>query len=88
MMEMVIAMLEGLGCDVDYSITDGDLYVTLNDFEGFDDDWSEVMREYDHPDEVEAFESFLEQFAHEGDLYVIYHLEGFDLELGYTSFDI
>jgi hypothetical protein len=66
------------------------LYVELNDFEGFDEDWSEIYREYDNPEAVERFKKMLENecIFKEGDLYVVYHFKDFDVQLGYSSFDI
>lgn len=64
--------------------------VTLQDFEGFDEDWSEIDREYDDPEAVDAFLEMLDRecVSHEGDFYVVYHFEGFDVKVGYASFDI
>lgn len=89
--EMMMKVLEGLGSDV--SLWDKEDYcldVTLEDFEGFDEDWSEIDREYDNPEAVERFEEMLETecLSQEGDFYVVYHFEGFDVRLGYASFDI
>lgn len=94
MMEIIIAMLEKMKEDVDYRVRELDgelpeLVITVDDFEGFDDDWSEVMRDYD----VEAVDGLIEWLeehciSEEGDLYSYYHFEGFDVQLGYTSFDI
>lgn len=89
--EMMIAAIEALGADASlYEYSDGMLDVTLQDFEGFDDDWSEVDREFDDEEAVDAFLEMLEAecLSHEGDFYVIYHFEGFDVQLGYASFDI
>lgn len=88
--EMMVATLEALGEDVSYSFYDGVFDVTLEDFEGFDDDWSEIDREYDDPEAVDRFEEMLEKesSSQEGNFYVTYHFEGFDVVLGYASFDI
>lgn len=88
--EMMLEMLEGLGNDVFFDEVEGGFDVTVDDFEGFDDDWSEVERDFDDPEAVESFLDMLEEesLSHEGDFYVVYHFEGFDVELGYTSFDI
>lgn len=86
----MVKVLEALGNDVWFDVEDSDIDVTVNDFEGFDDDWSEVMRDYDDPEAVEAFLKMLEEkcVSQEGDFYVVYHFEGFDLQLGFGSFDI
>lgn len=89
--EMMIAAIETLGADASlWERSDGMLDVTLEDFEGFDDDWSEVDREYDDEEAVDAFLEMLnrECVSQEGDYYVTYHFEGFDVRLGYASFDI
>ena len=89
--EMMIAAIEALGADASlWERSDGMLDVTLEDFEGFDDDWSEVDREYDDEEAVDAFLEMLEAecSSQEGDFYVVYHFEGFDVQLGYASFDI
>jgi hypothetical protein len=89
--EMMLTAIEALGADA--SLWDEEDYcldVTLEDFEGFDADWSEVDREYDDEEAVEAFLEMLEAecSSREGDFYVVYHFEGFDVQLGYASFDI
>lgn len=94
MMELIIAMVEKMHEDVDCYVRkiEGEkpkLIITVDDFEGFDDDWSEVMREYD----VEAVDGLIEWLeehciSEEDDLYSYYHFEDFDVQLGYTSFDI
>lgn len=89
--EMMLTAIEALGADA--SLWDEEDYcldVTLEDFEGFDADWSEVDREYDDEEAVEAFLEMLEAecSSREGDFYVVYHFEGFDVRLGYASFDI
>lgn len=89
-LEKMMAIIEGLGEDAYVWERNGMLHVTLNDDEGIDDDGEEVSREYDNPEAVERFEEMLETecLAQEGDFYTIYHFEGFDVMLGYTSFDI
>ena len=95
MMEKIIAMLEELGADVYYSVRDYEeegvtLAVTIDDFEGFDEDWSEIMRELDDEEAVDAFLEWLEEhcISHEGDFYTYYQFEGFEVQIGYSSFDI
>lgn len=89
--EMMVAAIEALGADAFlWEHSDGMLDVTIEDFEGFDDDWSEVDREYDDGEAVDAFLEMLEAecSSREGDFYVVYHFEGFDVRIGYASFDI
>ena len=89
--EMMIAAIENLGADASmYDFENGTINVTLEDFEGFDDNWSEIDREYDNEEAVNAFLEMLEAecSSKEDDFYTIYHFEGFDVQLGYASFDI
>ena len=89
--EMMIAAIENLGADASmYEFENGTIDVTLEDFEGFDDNWSEIDREYDNEEAVNAFLEMLEAecSSKEDDFYTIYHFEGFDVQLGYASFDI
>lgn len=66
------------------------LHFTVNDFEGFDEDWSEVDHEFVNAELVEAIEDALDEMADEvvGDFYVEYHFGDAVVELGYTSYDI
>jgi hypothetical protein len=66
-----------------------ELVITINDFEGFDDDWSEIMRDYDGEAE-EALIDWLEEhcISGDGDFYYYYYFEDFNVQLGYSSYDI
>ena len=94
MMKIIIAMLEKMVEDVDYYVREIDgekpeLVITVDDFEGFDEDWSEIMRDYDK-EAVDGLIEWLEEhcISEDGDFYSYYHFEEFDVELGYSSFDI
>lgn len=89
--EMMISAIEALGADA--SLWDEEDYcldVTIENFDGFDEDWSEADREYDNEEAVDTFIEMLDRecLSREGDFYVTYHFEGFDVRLGYASFDI
>lgn len=88
--EMMMDALVALGADASWYEYDGVFRVELQDFDGFDDDWDEVDRDYDDPEAVEAFLDMLDAscLSHEGDYYVDYHFDGFDVHLGYASYDI
>lgn len=88
--EMIMAAIEGLGDDVIYGVIDREIHVTLCDFEGFDDDWCEIMRDYDDEQAVEDFLQMLadECLSSDGDFYEYYEFDGFTVKLGYESFDI
>ena len=94
MMKIIIAMLEKMVEDVDYYVREIDgekpeLVITVDDFEGFDEDWSEIMRDYDE-EAVDGLIEWLEEhcISEDGDFYSYYHFEEFDVELGYSSYDI
>lgn len=88
--EMMVKEIKGLGEDAFLYEYDDELDVTLNDFEGFDEDWEEIDRDYDNEEAVNAFLEMLERECEskEGDFYVTYHFNGFNVKIGYGSFDI
>lgn len=88
--EKMIATIKTLGADASYRVSGSKIRVYLNDFDGFDEDWDEIMRDYDDPEAVSAFEEMLENecICQNGDFYTTYCFEGFSVVLGYTSFDI
>ena len=93
-LEMVVEMVEALGQDAFYDVyedEDGvEVSVSIYDFEGFDEDWSEVFRDYDE-EAVDHFEEVLEHecVSYEPDCVVCYyHFEGFDVSVRYSSSDI
>ena len=88
--EMVLELLATLGADVDvYERMDGTVRVTVQDFEGFDEEWSEVEGDYDE-DAVDAVYERLEAEASEvsGDFYRYFQFDGFTVVWGYASMDV
>ena len=73
-----------------YHWSDGGYELTLEDFEGFDDDWNEVEREYDNEEAVDALLKWLEANCIDKTerLYIHYVFPDFQVALGYASFDI
>lgn len=89
--EMVMELLTTAGADLEVDVrSDGTVAVTVQDFEGFDEDWSEVERELDDEERVDAIEEALEQAASSvcGDYYRYFEFDGFTVQWGYASFDI
>lgn len=88
--EMMVKALEEVKADVSYRMSGKDFMVTIEDFEGFDEDYNEIDREFVDEDAVDAFIEMLEKKCKscEGDLYRVYHFNGFDVVVGYASFDI
>ena len=91
MMTMILDRLTALGDDVLFSIDDdGTIHATLQDFEGFDEHWHEVEREYDDEDAVDAFLEWCEETAdtYTTDLASDYHFGDITLWVCYASADI
>lgn len=88
--EQVLKMAEALEDDARVYDFEDCICVDFNDFKGFDDDWSEIMRDYDDADAVKAFEEMLKAEAEEinEDFYTTYCFKGFFVKVGYTSYDI
>jgi len=88
MFEQVKKMLEECE-DLYVSVIGKTLQVTVEDFEGFDDDWSEVMRDYDE-EAVDVIYEWLESHceSEDGDFYHYFDFGSFDVCWGYASYDI
>ena len=89
---MLKAQLAEVSADVSYHYEEEEkvLHVTIEDFEGFDEDWSEVERELTDATKVDAFIEWLEETADkvEPDFYTEYHFGDVCVVLGYASYDI
>ena len=83
----MLRTLESVG-DVSVDLDEFDLDVTFQDFEGFDEEWEEVMRDYEMPELVDEVFDLLDQCEREGDFYVTYFVEGHRVEVGFGSYDI
>ena len=91
MMTMILDRLTALGDDVLFSIDDdGTIHATLQDFEGFDEHWCEVEREYDDEDAVDAFLEWCEEtaYSYTADIASDYHFGDITLWVCYASADI
>lgn len=93
MLEMIVEMMEQVMAHGDGHLAvdeDGDMEFMVYDFEGFDDDWSEVDHEFADRELVDRVLDLLEQEADEveGDYYMYYHFGDVVVELSYSSFDI
>lgn len=86
----ILKMLNDLGDDAYVYERGDDISVDLNDFEGFDENWSEIMRDYDNPKKVQQALDTLQRTAIivEHDYYTTYYFEDCSVIVGYTSFDI
>ena len=88
--EIITTQLDRISADSDYYVHGNNIDLTIDDFEGFDDDWCEVDREFIDADAVEEVLDWLEENADcvDGDFYRYYHFGNIVVEVGYTSFDI
>jgi hypothetical protein len=74
--------------DIYVSKYNGVMNITFEDFDGFDEDWSEVDHEIAEPVLYEELENFLHEVLN-WDYYgngVIF--DGLNLHVGYSSYDI
>lgn len=88
MLELVMEML-GQVADVSVDVVDECVYVEVQDFGGFDEDWCEIDLDYDE-DAVDALLEWLEEqcVSSYGDFYEVYEFEGFFVKVGYASMDV
>ena len=85
----LMELLNNASIDVDFEFTkDNFLDVTINDFEWFDEEWNEILREYVNAQAVENVLDFLNQFSCKGNLYKVYQVDELLVQVSYTSFDI
>lgn len=76
--------------DVDFFDGEDTLFITFNDFEGFDKDWEEIDRNYENEELVYQVLDFLKnncKSQKEG-LYKEFIFNDFNVIVGYSSFDI
>lgn len=88
--ENIITQLDRISTDSWYQVFENYIDLTIDDFDGFDEDWSEICREFVDENAVEEVLEWLEENADyiEGDLYHYYHFGEIVVEVGYTSFEI
>lgn len=94
MLEKFLELLSA--CDEsDYILHEPNKYnphyeVTFDDYDGFDDDWCSIDRQFENEDAIEQLCEWLEKNCNEeeGNLYEYYYFDDFSVEIGYSSFDI
>ena len=88
--ELITNQLDRISADSWYDVTDNHIELTVNDFDGFDEDWNEIDREFVDEDLVDEVLEWLEENADyvDGDFYHYYYFGEIVVEVGYTSFDI
>ena len=91
MYEEIVARAEALDEDIFVMESDNTIRLTVNDFEGFNTDWEEVMRDLDDEQGVQELLEYIATNALEAytdTLYKTYAFEGFSVIVGYGSYDI
>lgn len=81
-------LVNACGNDVTlYHGTNKNFRITIEDFEGFDEHWHEIMREYDNEKAVNALLDWLETNCTEQciDLYTGYKFPDFQVIVGHAS---
>lgn len=87
--EMIIARLVASEDAFIDRVVDSCYYITIDDFEGFDDDYCEIMRDYVDEEMIDALFELLESAdSIEGDMYTVYRFADFSVRVGFTSYDI
>lgn len=66
---------------------ENEIDITINDFDGFDDNWRELDREFVKPEMVDELEKFLDEVC-DGDYYLYGEAFGYEICVGSTSMDI
>lgn len=89
--EEVLTLLTTAKADLDVmDYGDGDIDVTVMDFEGFDDHWCEIMRDLEDEALVDRIFDTLRDNCVEfiEDFYTQFVFDGFTVQWGYASYDI
>ena len=88
--ENIIAQLDRISADSSYEIDGNFISLTIEDFDGFDENWSEIERDFVDENAVDEVLEWLEKNADlvEPDFYSQYHFGEIVVEVGYASYDI
>lgn len=84
----IIAQFNRISADSFYIITNNHITLTINDFVGFEEDWTETYRELADEDAVEEVFEWLEKNADYVDSNGCYHFGEILVEIDYASSDI
>lgn len=84
MKETIMAMVEELGNDAEMEVFGNIISIWLIDFDGWDEDWNEVLRVFERPDRVEALKKWLAANAASTNTST-YYFDGFMVKLMYSS---
>ena len=92
MLDMIIRMLDAMPetASYEYDEEEKSLEVTGEDFDGFDENWSELDNEDFDEEKWDEFIRFLKDNCKESidDYYARYVFDNFYVEIGYSSYEI
>ena len=91
MFNTVMTMIDACENDVSFEIEQNTIYLTVDDFDDFDEDGNVLIRDYDHPEGVGALLDWLDNncISKIDDFYdPVYSFNGFTVRLGFTSLNI
>ena len=76
--------------DILLNTTNNKIEIDFNDFEGFNDEWEEIDRDYVNPELVDEVIAFLNNncIAKNDNFYATYYFNNFEVMVGFTSYDI
>ena len=88
--EKILAQLDRISADAFYEVIENHIDLTIDDFEGFDEDWSEIFKDFVDEKAVNEVLEWLEKNADyvDRDFYHYYYFGEIVVEVGYSSFDI
>ena len=92
--EMLTKKFDTIAKDAGYFVIDDEeekkIHLTIEDFDGFDDDWCEIDREFEDPKAVDEVLDWLEENADRvvDDYYTEYYFDDVEVIVGYSSYDI
>ena len=89
-MAMVMELLASAGDDLIVMDWNDSIDVEVNDFEGFDDEWAEIIRDVENEELVDSIYETLkkEAISVDEDCYVEFKFDGFSVSWGYASYNI
>ena len=88
--EIITTQLDRISADSWYRVNGNHIDLTIEDFGGFDENWTEIDREFVDEDLVDEVLEWLEENADciDGDFHHYYQFGDIVVQVGYTSFDI
>lgn len=88
--ETIITQLNRISADSRYQIINNRIYLTIDDFDGFDENWIEIDREFVNEKAIEEVLEWLEENADyiDDDFYCDYYFGEIIVRVQYSSSDI